>query len=419
MSKAPLVKNTRQNDLGVTMTFPTNGSSAIKYYRMEVPLHGIHTGGFGHTFLNEKDGDIELAFRVLMGSDIGVYWRPMNKDSYDYFKEFSEYTPIDKDGVTVYPPLLLIDSDDAIDWIHPFNHAYNALGVRDQEGNILTPGQNVYVNYGGKKEILWEDGFTRGQGDKVFDIARNLQNIGYHYDIARVVSGVTVTNDFLAQIYKDQGCEEVYVFPNSVIPEHHWHPDLVPHEGVRILWEGGASHLDSWISIKPPIIDVLKNNPHAKLVVFGDHFDWMEKEIAPEQLELHPWVDYAGYKLYRACMDADINLAPLTDSAFTRAKSAIRWYEASLGPNPEATLAANVGPYKEIEHNKTGMLYNTPQEFAEMLHGLIANADLRKTLGAGAQKWVLANRTVEKTVPGLVEFYKSLLAKQRREFLKP
>ena len=145
----------------------------------------------------------------------------------------------------------------------------------------------------------------------------------------------------------------------------------------------------------------------------------MKKQIPESQFEYHPWVQYDAYKLHRYCMAADINLAPLVDAAFTKSKSAIRWYEASMGPNPEATLAANVGPYQEIEHDKTGMLYNSPQEFAEMLDGLINNVDLRKRLGPEAQKWVLANRTVEKTVPGLVEFYKHLLAKQRREFLKP
>ncbi len=407
-----------KNEVAVWGAWHTSENSAIRYYRMEVPLRGIQRIDGCHTYMAESGGDTDLRYEAMMAADICMYWRVANKAGYEYFRQFADFGPIQKKGETIYPPLLIIDTDDAVDWVHPFNQAYNCLGVRDQNGNMLKPGQDVTVTYKGKTEVLWKDKFTRGMKDYIFDIEQNLENIGYHYDAARLAAGVTVTCDFLAQIYKDQGCEEVYVFPNTIIPEDWWFPPLKPHDDIRIIWEGGASHLDSWIPIKEPTLDVLKNNLNAKLVVFGDPFGWMKTEIPANQLELHPWIGYDGYKLKRACLQADINLAPITDSAFTRSKSPIRWYEGSMGPNPEATLAANVGPYEEIEHGKTGMLYNTPQEYAEMLDGLIKNADLRKRLGPEAQKWILANRTVEKTTPGLVAFHKHLLAKKRRDFLK-
>lgn len=414
-------KVTRHDEIGVWGGWHSDENSAIRYYRIEVPLRGIQSTEGGHAFIAESGGDTDLRYEAMMGADICIYWRVANRNGYEYFKQFSEFKPVKKPDKIVYPPLLVMDTDDAIDWVHPFNQAYNCLGVRDQEGNLLKPGQNVTIQYKGKEEVLWRDKYTRGMKDYVFDIEQNLENIGYHYDASRLAAGVTVTNDFLAQIYKDQGIEDVYVYPNSVIPEDWWFPPLKERTDgtVRIIWEGGASHLDSWIPVKEPMLEVLKNNPQAKLVIFGDPFDWMRKEIPENQLELHSWIGYDGYKLKRACMGADINLAPLTDSAFTRAKSAIRWYEASMGPNPEATLAADVGPYQEIENEKTGLLYKTPQEFAEKLQGLIDNEELRKDLGKAGQEWVLANRTVDKTVPGLIEFYKHLLAKQKQEWLKP
>lgn len=412
-------KNTKRDEMGIFGTFPSEMNSAIKYYRIAIPLRGLDRMEGCHTYLAEPQGETDLRYEALMGADISIYWRVCNKEGYEYFKQFSDFEPIEKDGKITYPPLLIMDTDDAVDWIHPFNMAYNCLGVRDQEGNLLKPGQNVMVNYKGEDQVLWRDKFTRGQKDYIFDIGRNLRDIGYHYDAARCAAGVTVTNNFLAQIYKDQGCEEVYVFPNTIDPDDWWFPPLRERTDgkIRIIWEGGSSHLDSWIPIRQPIVDVLKNNPQAKLVIFGDPFDWMKKEIAADQLELHHWIGYDGYKLKRACLDADINLAPLTASAFTESKSAIRWYEASMGPRPEATLAADVGPYQEIEDGKTGLLYKTPQEFAEKLQSLIDNADLRKRLGEGAQEWVLANRTMRQTIPGLHKFYKHLLAKQRRDFL--
>ena len=411
-------KVAEKDDLGVWATWHNNENSAIKYYRIEVPLRGIGAQDGCRSYLADVGGDPDRRYDAMLGADICVYWRVSNKEGYEYFKTFSDFQPIKKEDKVIYPPLLVMDTDDALDWVHPFNQAYNCLGVRDQYGKLLSPGDSVKIKFKGKEEILWEDKKTRGMKEYVFDIEQNLQNIGYHYDASRLAAGVTVTNDFLAQIYKDQGCNDVYVFPNTIIPEDWFFPHLQPHDGIRILWEGGASHLDSWIPIKDPIIDVLKKNPQAKLVIFGDPFGWMTEEIASDQLELHNWIGYDGYKIKRACLDADINLAPITDSAFTRSKSAIRWYEGSMGPNPEATLAANVGPYKEIEDGKTGLLYDNPQDFAEGLELLINNANLRKRLGSEAQKWILLNRTMERTVPGLVEFYKHLLQKQKWKHLK-
>jgi glycosyltransferase involved in cell wall biosynthesis len=159
----------------------------------------------------------------------------------------------------------------------------------------------------------------------------------------------------------------------------------------------------------------VKDNPDVTFVVFGHLFNWM-KDLP--NIEHHDWVDYAAYKTYRKCLDVDINLAPLVPGTFNECKSAIRWYDASLGKNPEATLAANVGPYKEIEDGKTGLLYDTPEEFAENLQLLIDNeSNIRQRLGQAARRWVLQNRAAEKTVPGLFEWFKEIKAKQRMDNL--
>lgn len=359
-----------------------------------------------------------MVMEMTMASDVIVKWRPTGKDDYEGLQVFNNLRPIVKHGATLYPPIIVVDSDDAIDYVHPLNYVYNLLGIRNWDGELLKPGDKITVKLkNGKERVLWEDKKTKGQKDAVFDIARNLREIGYHFDAARAAAGVTVTTEYLAQMYREQGCEEVYVYPNSITPEDHFFPNLAPHDGVRIVWEGGASHVDSWLPVKDALVETLWKHPEAKLVIFGQLFEPIRDTIDPSQLEVHPWTDYAAYKLTRACLDGDINLCLLQDQPFTRAKSAIRWYEASLGPRPEASLAANVGPYQEIEDGKTGLLFSTPREFAEKLTHLITNADLRKRLGEGAREWVMANRTVEKTVPGLVEFYRHLLTKKRQEAL--
>jgi glycosyltransferase involved in cell wall biosynthesis len=75
--------------------------------------------------------------------------------------------------------------------------------------------------------------------------------------------------------------------------------------------------------------------------------------------------------------------------------------------------------FSEIEDGKTGLLFETPDEFVAKLSRLIEDAELRRTLHEGAHKWVMANRTPDKTIPGLFEFYEETRARQKRDLGKP
>ncbi len=391
--------------------------NAQKYYRILVPADTMYEMGLSNVY-RTTEADKDALPNIMCGADVIQVWGAIDEATLATAEAWRDAKPIQRNGKVLTPPVFVMDMDDAIEHVYPFNEVFAVYGIRDWDGRILEPGESV------KKEIddgssvtIWEDKKTKGVDRQTFDIARNLETIARHYDIARQATGVTVSTPALKELFEYQGCENVYVYPNSVVPKHHYFPNLAPHEGIRILWEGGASHMESWWPIRRAFVDFMKKHPECKFVVFGQVFSWMENEIPSEQLETHGWVEYAAYKTHRAVLDADINLCPLFDHPFTRAKSAIRFYEASIGPKPEATLAANVGPYKEIEHGKTGLLYNTPEEFVEQLEGLVQNADLRRDLGAGAKDWTLANRVASKTVPGLLDFYKELKAKQRMEAL--
>jgi len=390
--------------------------NAQKYYRILAPSDAMYRLGLANVFRADQANQDELP-NLMCGSDIVQVWGAIDEGTLATAKAWQEAKPIKRGNKYLTPAVFVMDMDDAIEHVYPFNEVFAVYGIRDWDGSFLEPGDKVQKELNdGSYMTIWEDKKTKGVEGKTFDIERNIETITRHYDIAKAAGGITVSTPALKELFEYQGCENVYVYPNSVVPEDHYFPTLAPHEGVRIFWEGGASHMESWWPIRHAFVNFMKTHPQCKFVAFGQHFAWMD-EIPKAQFEHHGWVHYEAYKIHRACMDADINLCPLFDHPFTRAKSAIRFYEASLGPKPEATLAANVGPYKEIQHGKTGLLYSTPEEFVEQLEGLVQNADLRKDLGAGAKDWVLANRTVNATVPGLISFYKELKAKQRQEAL--
>ena len=405
-------------DFGVYAFGHFQSQIAARYYRLQVPLVGLHQRGLANVYFDDGQVNRQYAMQVMSGAHIALSWNLSGDVGLQTAKDFREtMKPIMKEGALLIPPAYVLDMDDALEYVHPMNTSYCTWGIRRWDGSFMEDGDKLTVpTPDGGERVLWQDGVSQDEG-RIYTVKGANERIAQHYEIARTARGVTVTTPFLAELYKEQGVKNVYVFPNSVIEEDYYFPNLAPHEGVRIIWQGSTSHFEDWMPVSDALVEVLKENPSAKLVVWGAIFPWMRKLIAPEQLELHGWDDYAAYKIKRPCLDADINLCPLVDSPFNRAKSAIKWYEGSLGPRPEATLAANVGPYQEIESGKTGLLYNNAQEFKEQLTALIRNEELRKTLGHRAREWVLANRSANKTVLGLFEFYHDLKRQQRMEAL--
>jgi glycosyltransferase involved in cell wall biosynthesis len=396
--------------------------SAQLHYRLKTPLHKMAKMGLAEIVMDNGRGDRSQAGHYLIGADIAVAWHLMGEDGLRTIEGIRAMEPLTDNGKFYLPPLFVYDIDDAIEYVHPLNPSYASYGVKGWDGEELQPGDKIaYDRPDGSEAVLWEDKVSPGQDDEIFDIQKNRDRLALHYQMAKLSHGMTVTCEELKSIYVLNGVpeENIYVFPNSVDESAYYFPKLAPRpkKEVRIIWEGGSSHMESFVPIKPALIKILNENPKVKFVSFGNGFPWMHREIRPEQLELHEWEDHSAYKVKRHILGCDINIAPLLDTPFSKSKSAIRFYEASLGPDPEATVAANVGPYKEIEHGKTGLLYDTPEEFYEHVTALIKNAELRKTLAAGAREWVLANRSADKTVPGLFEFYQELKTRQRREAL--
>jgi glycosyltransferase involved in cell wall biosynthesis len=223
------------------------------------------------------------------------------------------------------------------------------------------------------------------------------------------------------EYYRDElGVKNLYQYPNSVIPGDYPKAQLAPRTDgkVRILWQGGGSHMPDWFPLRDAVREVCVRYPQAVFVIWGTNFRWIHDNIPDGQIEFVNWVGYDGYKAYRTLIDADINLCPLVNNIFNRGKSCIKWYEGSILSRPEATLAANERPYsEEMVDGETGLLYDHPDEFVQKLGALIESAELRQRLGENAKKWVLENRLYTKTAVGLHEFYQELRARKERESL--
>ncbi len=408
--------------LGIYTAIPLEPSGCF-YYRVHVPLRGLKKIGaadicidFGRG-MTEEDRGIAAAT-----SDIILFYASTGDAVTASIKALKAMKSgfADDRKTVIHPPSLVFDMDDNLDFVHPFNHAFVRLGTRNYDGTKLNPGDILMGQIGTETFPIWEDKKTRTDG-YTFDIVSNHATVQNAHANARLCDGLTVPSKHLVEYYRDEiGCKNIYQYPNSVIPEDYPKAHLAPRTdgSVRILWQGGGSHMPDWFPLREAIREVCLRWPQAKFVIWGTSFKWIHDNIPDGQLEFVDWVGYDGYKAYRTLIDADINLCPLVDSVFNRGKSCIKWYEGSMLSRPEATLAADVRPYtEEMTDGENCLLYNTPEDFVEKLGALIENAELRQRLAENARRWVLDNRHYEKTAAGLNEFYQELRARKASESL--
>lgn len=79
----------------------------------------------------------------------------------------------------------------------------------------------------------------------------------------------------------------------------------------------------------------------------------------------------------------DINLAPLTDTIFNRAKSENKWVEAALVQT--VTAASNLGAFAEmVQDGEDGVLCRDEAEWLEKLQWLIDDEPARKAIAGRA-----------------------------------
>ncbi len=279
----------------------------------------------------------------------------------------------------------------------------------------------MITDHTGKEIAAWVDKVTKYNGI-TFDIARNLSQMKIRHQIMREAHGVTVCSPTLKR-YMEQvvGAKNVHVHYNTIVPSHFETIRAVRTDNkIRILWQGGMSHWIDWYPLRDAVKALSeKYRDQITWVIFGEWFKWIHDVIPDDMVEHHQWVEYDAYKLKRGLLNVDINLCPLKNNVFNSCKSAIKWYEASIWEQPEATLAQRGPTHSEMKDGETALMFDDADEFAQKLSLLIEDAELRKKIAMGAREWVLSNRTPEQTIPALFDFYSESRARQRRDLGRP
>jgi glycosyltransferase involved in cell wall biosynthesis len=188
---------------------------------------------------------------------------------------------------------------------------------------------------------------------------------------------VTVSTPYLADLYAPFN-SNIVVLPNYVkaglldLPRKH-------ADRVTIGWAGGISHLIDLCAVQDPLREVLDSHPGADM-------HWIGVDYSPlvrRPCRFTPWADDVG-DFYKA-VDFDIEIAPLADVPFNRAKSYLRALVAAARGIP--VVAQDAEPYRDfVRDGETGYLVRSDGDWVKRLTELINDEAAREELGAAAKK---------------------------------
>lgn len=155
-------------------------------------------------------------------------------------------------------------------------------------------------------------------------------------------------------------------------------------------FSGSITHNDDFALIMPSIVDVMNKRKNVVLALTGEIDIPDELRAFRDRVEFLPFCEWK--RLPHLIASCDINLAPLADTLFNRAKSENKWTEASLVKVP--TIASNVGAFAEmIKDRETGILCSNREEWTNALFTLIDNCDLRQEIAENAYTFCKDNCT--------------------------
>lgn len=227
-----------------------------------------------------------------------------------------------------------------------------------------------------------DDDFTAVPADHPF-FPRMAELVPHIRETIRRADLVTVSTPVLAAAFADLTAR-LRVVPNC-LPDRLWRPSHPPERAVAAVGLAATpSHAPDLIRLEPALSRLARTPGFAGRLVF---YGCPPSPGAFPGATVLPFApDYAAYAAKLPRLGLAIGLAPLADTAFNRAKSAVKWQEyAAIGA---AGIYADLPPYQAVvEDGETGLLVGPdPQDWAEAVARLVADGTLRRRLATNARE---------------------------------
>lgn len=173
-------------------------------------------------------------------------------------------------------------------------------------------------------------------------------------------------------------------------------------------FSGSITHNDDFSIVLSSIKQIMQENSKVHLYLVGELNLPEDLQIYKNRIHTLGFMDWI--KLPYVIAQMDINLAPLEDTLFNRAKSENKWLEAALVQ--VVTIASDVGAFaKMIKNEETGILCkNTSQDWYNSISRMILDPQVRRKIGEKAYSFVVNNCITLETCYAYAEFIKSVMS---------
>lgn len=158
-------------------------------------------------------------------------------------------------------------------------------------------------------------------------------------------------------------------------------------DGLTVGVHGGDSHSRDWAVLVELFTDLALSFPELKFVVSGynpPELDVLDVPGFADRYTKLPWASIREFPVLVG--QVDIGLCPLSDDAFNRSKSALKWMEYGALGIP-AVCSPVVYP-TVVRHGYNGYIARTPDEWYEYVSDLVKSASLRNRIGQQARREV-------------------------------
>jgi glycosyltransferase involved in cell wall biosynthesis len=210
----------------------------------------------------------------------------------------------------------------------------------------------------------------------------------------RACDGLIVSTEFLAQRYRALN-GNVWVCRNGLDLGRYALTPPRDGETVTIGWSGGTGHREAMLPWVNAVGRVMAERPNTRFVSVGEQFaGLLAPQFGDRRTTSIPFSELDTYPA--AIANFDIALAPAGATNFYRAKSDLRWLEASaLGI---VTIADPV-VYDEIEDGVTGFHAADAATAERLLLRLVDDEEERRRVGQAAREHLVAHRTMKAMAP--------------------
>lgn len=261
-----------------------------------------------------------------------------------------------------------------------------------------------------------------GRGKLNRENKRAMMATNFSFADALTVSTVPLKKVLQAHIKAVHNVDiPIFVIPNcNDISD--WNYKKVEGQGVVIGYSGGLSHNDDLDMVLPAIKIIMEKYPEVSFQMIGQMdllkakkiFGKWKQSIRNRILLMNATKTQPEYPPYLAEQPWSIGIAPLISSPFNESKSHIKWMEYSSFKIP--IVASRVYPYYKdifgvptIEHEETGLLCDTTEDWVNNLSRLIESEELRKKLGENAYNAVIKNWQYKDWKKNIIEVVEKII----------